>query len=185
MEVQVLGRPIYDHSPSVVKIGTTIPKANVFRLENYWIYFPGFLDVVSLHWNIAPYCANAATTLNAKFKQVRLGLRKWSKEFSRLGRLIHNCNYVMALLDGLEEQRLLAVIERSFRRLVKQHLAKLLEAKKEYIGNKETLQDVLSLEMKIHLIGEISLALSSNQMELASLIMSKRLVFFGRHSRKD
>jgi hypothetical protein len=81
---------------------------------------------VDLHWNIAPYFANAAQTLNAKFRQVRAGLKFWSKELSKL-------HFVLDLLDSLEEQRSLSSLESAFRRLVKQHLSKLLEAKTDLL----------------------------------------------------
>jgi hypothetical protein len=46
-------------------------------------------------------------------------------------------------LDGLEEQRLLSSIESSFRRLVKQYLAKLLEAKRLYWKQRNTARWVI------------------------------------------
>jgi hypothetical protein len=101
------------------------------------------MPVVQLHWNIAPYFANAAKTVNAKFRQVRAGLKHWSKEFSNLGKLINNSHFVLAILDGLEEQRFLSNLESSFRRLVKQYLAKLLEAKRVYWKQRNTARWVL------------------------------------------
>jgi hypothetical protein len=136
--VQVLDRPVSDHSPFVVNIGTHIPKSKVFKFENYWMDFPDFLSVVDLHWNTAPFLANVAQTLNAKFRQVRVGLKFWSKQLSKLGMLINNCHFVLALLDGLEEQRLLSTLENAFRRLVKKHLGKLLEAKRTYWKQRNT-----------------------------------------------
>jgi hypothetical protein len=47
--VNPLARPTSDHVPCVVSIGTSIPKAKVFRFENYWIKLPGFLDIVKKH----------------------------------------------------------------------------------------------------------------------------------------
>lgn len=136
--VRVLGRPVSDHSPFVINIGTHIPKSSLFRFENYWLQFLGFLDVVALHWNSTPFYANAAKTLNSKFKQVRYGLKVWSKELSRLGKLINNSNFVLALLDGLEDQRPLSTLENAFRRVVKGHLNKLLEAKRIYWKQRNT-----------------------------------------------
>lgn len=130
--VQVLGRPISNHSPFVINIGTAIPRAALFRFENYWTEFNSFQVVVELHWNTSPYFANAAKTLNSKFKQVRAGLKRWSKSLSNLSRLIHNCDFVLAMLDGLEDQRPLSNHERIFRVIVKQHLANLLEAQRIY-----------------------------------------------------
>lgn len=45
-----------------------------------------------------------AKTISGKFKQLRVGLKQWSKELSKLNKLINNCSWVLALLDGLEEK---------------------------------------------------------------------------------
>lgn len=136
--VKVLGRPLSDHSPYVIRIGTTIPGSPLFRFENYWLNFPDFKEVVSLHWNSSPYFAKSTQTVNAMFKQVRAGLKRWSKELSQLNKFINNSNYVLALLDGLEDQRPLGVLESAFRRVVQKHLADLLEAKRLYWKQRNT-----------------------------------------------
>jgi hypothetical protein len=71
-------------------------------------------------------------TLSGKLKVLRRGLKAWSQELSKLNKLINNSSYVLALLDGLEEQRTLSLIERNFRQLLKSHLLDLLEAKRVY-----------------------------------------------------
>jgi hypothetical protein len=68
----------------------------------------------------------------ARFKSLRHGIKKWSKHLSNLSAIINNCNYVIALLDGLEEQRALSIIEENFRKALKEHPIKLLEAKRLY-----------------------------------------------------
>jgi hypothetical protein len=47
--VQPLPRPISDHTPYVLHIGTTIPKDKTFRFENYCVDHPGFIEAVELH----------------------------------------------------------------------------------------------------------------------------------------
>jgi len=74
--VQPLSRPTYDHIPYVLHIVNNIPKAKLFRFENYWVAHPGFLDNVSLHWNNSLVFANAAQNLASKLKHVRARLRK-------------------------------------------------------------------------------------------------------------
>jgi hypothetical protein len=69
--VQPLSKPTSDHIPHVLHIGTNIPKSKIFRFENYWANHPGFLDVVSTHWNNSPVYANATKNLNSKLKHVR------------------------------------------------------------------------------------------------------------------
>jgi hypothetical protein len=64
-----------------------------------------------------PCFASATKTENAKFRQVRVGLKFWSKELSKLGKLINNCNF-LALLDGLEDQRSLSQLENAFQRVI-------------------------------------------------------------------
>ena len=49
-----------------------------------------------------------------------------------MSKLIYNCNWFLLLLDGLEDQRELSRLEMAFRALVKSHLATLLEAKRVY-----------------------------------------------------
>ena len=89
--VQPLSRPISDHIPYVLHIGTHIPKGRMFRFENFWVEHPGFMDIVKLHWDNSPVYANAAENRSSKLKQVRSGQRKWSKSLSNLNKLIY-CN---------------------------------------------------------------------------------------------
>lgn len=136
--VQPLSRPISDHIPYVVHIGSSIPKSKIFRFENYWVHHAGFLDTVALHWNNSPVYANAAMNLNSKLKHVRAGLKTWSKGLSNLNKLIYNSNWVLSLIDGLEEQRTLSRLESAFRKLVKVHLASLMESKRVYWKQRNT-----------------------------------------------
>lgn len=128
---QPLSRPILDHIPYVLHIGSSILKSSLFRFENYWTEHADFLKIVDLHWNNSVVFANAARNVSTKLKQVRSGLKKWSKNLSKLGKLIYNCNWVL-LLDGLEDQKALSNLEKAFRKLVKNHLASLLESKRIY-----------------------------------------------------
>ena len=50
--VNLLARPTSDHVPYVVSVGTSIPKAEIFRFENHWITLPGFLETVESIWRI-------------------------------------------------------------------------------------------------------------------------------------
>lgn len=62
-----LAKPISDHIPCKVVISTCIPKANIFRFENFWPDHPGFMDVVQDAWSTPiPRCQNAARLILAK-----------------------------------------------------------------------------------------------------------------------
>lgn len=138
--VQPLSRPISDHVPFVIHIGSSIPKSNIFIFENYWMDHPGFMETVTLNWNNSTFFANAAKNISSKLKHVRAGLRKWSKKLSNLNKLIYNSNWVLLLMDGLEEQRPLSRLEFAFRKLVKRHLAILLESKRLYWKQRNTIR---------------------------------------------
>jgi len=115
-------------------------KANFFRFENFWIQHPGFKETVELHWKNSPVFGNAARNICAKFKQVRAGLKSWSKSLSNLTKLIHNCNWVLLLLDGLEDQRALSILESNFRSLVKTHLSYLMESRRIFWKQRNTIR---------------------------------------------
>jgi len=89
--IQPLSRPISDHIPFLLQIGSRVPRSRMFRFENFWIQHPGFLEIVSLHWNNSPFVGNAAKNLSSRLKHVRAGLKSWSKNLSSLNKLIYNC----------------------------------------------------------------------------------------------
>lgn len=70
--VQPLSRPISDHIPYVINIGSRVPSSKHFRFENFWVEFPDFHQVVELHWKSNPYYANAAKTLSANLSKLEL-----------------------------------------------------------------------------------------------------------------
>lgn len=91
--MQPLSKPVSDHTPYAINIGSRIPKASIFRFENHWAGHADFLKVVDLHWNSTPYFGNVDKTLSEKLKQVRGGLRSWSKSLSEVKKLIYNSNW--------------------------------------------------------------------------------------------
>jgi hypothetical protein len=90
------------------------------------------LDTVTQAWNFAPYKQDSALSLNGKFKTLRAAVKKWSRNLSNLTKIINNCNFTLAMMDGLKEQRPLSVMEKNFKRILKKHTEKLLEAKRTY-----------------------------------------------------
>jgi hypothetical protein len=79
--VNPLAKPTSDHVPCVISVGTSIPKAQVFRFENHWIKMPGFMDVVTRIWN-THYPGDGAKCISSKFKRLRKGLKIWSTSIS-------------------------------------------------------------------------------------------------------
>lgn len=122
-----LSRPTSDHTPCMAKIGTRIPKAQVFRFENYWVDQPGFLELVQHVWNSEVNGTNSATILAAKFKLLRRVLKRWGQSLANLNNTIKESNQVLATLDALEENRPLFRQESNFRIILKKHILKLLQ----------------------------------------------------------
>jgi hypothetical protein len=110
----------------VVNIDTTIPKASIFRFENFWVDQPGFIDCVKNSWSEDSRKKHCSAVIADKFKCLRHALKKWQMSLSKLKVLIQKCNRVILILDTLEENRNLFTSEFNFRSIVKQHLEELL-----------------------------------------------------------
>jgi hypothetical protein len=135
-----LAKPTSDHLPCVVQIGTKIPKANVFRFENFWVQHPGFLDVVEQAWNMEVRASASDSIIVAKMKNLRRALKKWSKGLSKINSLIKNCNDVMLILDKLEELRPLFIQERNLRAIIKNQIGRLLKYRNEFWRKRYTIR---------------------------------------------
>ena len=113
-------------------IGTDIPKANIFRFENFWVNHEGFFELVDLIWTNHGNDPNAARNISAKLKALRKGLRIWSKNLSKLQKLIQNCNAMIQFLDSIEKYRDLTLLEWRFRVLIRTKLLAYLKYKQSY-----------------------------------------------------
>jgi exonuclease III len=127
-----------DHVPCKVVIDTKIPKASIFRFENFWPQMNGFHNIVQDSWVQQSSQSDAASALSAKFKRLRYNLKNWSRQFSNIKTLIANCNTVILHLDALEDLRTLYNPEHNLRNIIKNHLAALLRARNLYWKNRYT-----------------------------------------------
>ena len=118
--------------PCKISIGTTIPRSNIFRFENFWPEHPGFFEVVQAAWSKPINRTDIASVLSAKFKALSYDLKYWSKKLSNLSLLIDKCNKIIFFMDCLEECRDLTISEWNFRVVMKIHLSTLLKYKKLY-----------------------------------------------------
>ena len=96
--------------------------------------FEGFFNTVQEYWNSIIPSGNSTKDITAHFKNLRQGLKRWSRNLSKHNSAITNCRFVLTMLDGIEEQRLLTRIESNLRRILKLHTHKLLEPRGS-IGN--------------------------------------------------
>jgi hypothetical protein len=129
-----------DHTPCYAQIGTSIPKAQIFRVENHWFQHAGLMELVEQSWKSQVQAANSASIIPAKFKALRRALKNWSKGISKLGNLIKACNEAILVLDKLEEQRQLSTPEHNCRSIIKEQGKKLLKSKNEYWRQRFTIR---------------------------------------------
>jgi exonuclease III len=130
--VTAMAKPTSDHVPCLVSIDTVMPKAKLFRFENFWVNQPGFLDCVTSVWSKPTRASSSSGVLAEKFKTLRSELNKWKMSLSKIKLMISKCNIVILFMDELEEERRLFVQEVNFRKIVKLHLEKLLRIQYQY-----------------------------------------------------
>jgi len=78
-KVLPLAKITSDHIPCKVVISTKIPKASLFRFENFQAEQDDFLDTVSDCWNSISAMTDSARNISAKFKALRARLKDWSR----------------------------------------------------------------------------------------------------------
>jgi hypothetical protein len=88
-----------DHIPFMVQIGTTIPKAKLFKFENLWVDQPGFLNTVQSIWAVDVRATNSGTNLTTKFKMLRTVLKRWALGLSKIKTQIKQCNEILLVMD--------------------------------------------------------------------------------------
>jgi hypothetical protein len=72
---------------------------------------------------------NVAAITSAKLKNVRQALKQWSKSISKLSLLIEKCETVLKQVDDIEQARCLTVPESNFRKILKNHIIRLMSYK--------------------------------------------------------
>lgn len=137
-----LARTTSDHTPCVIKIGTSIPRSNIFRFENFWLEHSHFKQVVKDIWEQPVPEQDNAKMISAKFKRLRKGLKNWFSKISDLKGIIRNTNEVIFFYDSLEEFRQLSSAKASGRAAIKDHLAKVLAFQKTYWKQRATIRAI-------------------------------------------
>jgi hypothetical protein len=107
-----------DHVPLLISIGTEIPKAKIFRFQNFWLDCHGFMSVVENAWAIPCRVRDYAGIISLKPKNTKNALKNWSRNISQFSMWMNRCNMTLNLLDGLEEQNPLLIPEFNFRNIV-------------------------------------------------------------------
>lgn len=98
-----LSRNTLDHVPCLITIRTHVPKANVFRFENFWMKYQHFDQIMQHAWTVPANHPDVAKRIVAKLKTSRKILKEWSKQLLGLAKTIMYTKQVIALLDTIEE----------------------------------------------------------------------------------
>jgi hypothetical protein len=92
-----------------------------------------FVDTVCRSWTSNRKEDTTVKQISKNLKRLRRDLKEWSKNLSKLGQLIRNCNTVIGFLDGLEDVRGLFYPEINLRCVIKK-ICKSFLITKTYIG---------------------------------------------------
>jgi hypothetical protein len=117
-----------------------MPKAQIFRFENFWLEHPDFMDIVKTTWGMDVRASNIVSKIAAKFKLITRVLKRWSKGLTKFKQQLKQCNEVLEVLDKLEENRPLYNVEATFRDILKKHVAKMLENQRSYWKQRYTIR---------------------------------------------
>lgn len=79
-----LSRDTSDHVPCLVKIQTNIPRARMFRFENFWMEHRDFQQVKEHAWSLPSPHTYRAKHIVAKHKGSKRVLREWNKNLPNL-----------------------------------------------------------------------------------------------------
>jgi hypothetical protein len=127
-----LSRDISNHCPCLISISTEIPKAKIFRFENYWMMREEFMQIMENGWNLPNSQSDVAKKPALKFKNLRRALRDWQSSLQSLTKTIENNKMLILLLDSLEEFRDLSLEEWNARNIFQSNIESLLQQQKEY-----------------------------------------------------
>jgi hypothetical protein len=106
----------------LVFITTVIPKAKIFRFENYWMMHDEFMQKVAHGWDFPTIEGDKAKMMISKLKNLRIILRQWHAQLSNLNKSIENNKMVISFLDTLEEFIDLSLEEWNFQKLIHENL---------------------------------------------------------------
>lgn len=123
---------VSDHSPLIISISTDIPKAHIFRFENFWLLKNDFQALLNENWSASPHLTDKARIITSKFKNLRGALKVWSSRLSNIKTSIANISTTLQFLETLEGYRDLSLQELNFICILRGKLLALLEQQRIY-----------------------------------------------------
>jgi hypothetical protein len=139
---RTLPRDISEHVPCLVSFKSKVPKPKIFRFENFWLEFEGFMNVFQNTWLGQPNLSDKAKNLTTKFKITRKVLKDWQRSLPKIDKTVRDIKLLIEFIDIIEEHRDLSIEEWNFRDLTQTKVVELLHIQK-YIRNKGRLSSGL------------------------------------------
>jgi hypothetical protein len=127
-----LPRPTSDHTPLLLSLSTSLPKAGFFRFEKFWLHNQSFLPSVLPTWEQAPVRDDAVGQLAACIKLTRSAAKVWSRRIRAPPFLIRNSQFLVQLFDYFEETRPLSSEEFQVRANAQSTLQRAIQAQAAY-----------------------------------------------------
>jgi hypothetical protein len=100
-----LPRPTSDHTPLLLSLSTSLPKAGFFRFEKFWLHNQTFLPSILPAWEQAPVRDDEVGQLAACIKSTRSAAKVWSRRIRAPPFLVRNSQFLIQLFDYFEETR--------------------------------------------------------------------------------
>jgi len=175
---------VSDHWPLVVDIQSSIPKSNIFRVENFWMLHDSFLPLVSQIWNGEFPQSDPAKLITAKFKALRVALRSWQSKLSRLKGTILNIEAVISLIDLIEEWRDLTIEEWNCRVILNGKLSSLLHQQKLFWKQRGTIKWVKLGDEGTNFFHSIA-TIKHRKNSIASLSDQSRILLYNHDAKAN
>jgi hypothetical protein len=108
-------RDISDHVPCLVYFKSKVPKPKIFRFENFWLEYKGFMNIFQSTWLGLPSLSDTAKNLTTKFKIERKVLKDWQRSLPKIDKTVSDIKLLIEFIDNIEEHRDLSIEEWNFR----------------------------------------------------------------------
>jgi hypothetical protein len=173
---------ISDHVPCLVSFKSKVPKPKIFRFENFWLEFEGFMNVFQNNWLGQQNLSDKAKNLTAKFKITRKVLKDWQRLLAKIDKIVRHIKLLIELLTILKSIGIFQLKNGTSEILCRPKLLNCSTFKK-YIGNKGHISSGLLMGIFVQDFFHAHATLKHRRNSIASLTDDNR-TNFSEHDHK-